>query len=76
MGSQISNYIGKIVEVIQPDGTLVTGCLRFFNFQAQVIHLSEYTRINLNLKDEGEFYVINACDWKTIKVVESGKRSK
>ena len=73
MVNQISDYIGKIVEIVQSDGTVVVGELRFFNFQDQVIHLKDYSRDRESLNERGKFMVINKGDWKSIKVKDGGK---
>lgn len=73
MVNQISDYIGKIVEIIQSDGTVAVGELRFFNFQDQVIHLKDYIRDGESLNERGKFIVINKGDWKNIKVKDGGK---
>ena len=73
---QINQYQGKRVEVEFKDGRLATGKLAFYNWEQQVIHLSNY---ELNIPDKSEegyskrtgtFLVINCREWKTVQVIK------
>jgi len=72
---QINTFQGERVEVEFKDGRLAIGTLSFFNWQQQIIHLSNY---ELNIPDkseegyekkEGRFLVINCREWKNVQVI-------
>ena len=71
---QISQYVGNRVEVDFKDGRLAIGTLSFYNWDQQVIHISDY---ELNRPDDseegydkttGKVMVINCREWKTVQV--------
>lgn len=71
---QISEYIGHTVEVEFKDGRMAEGILSFFNYQQQVIHISDYKLMRPEdsdegySKSEGPILIINTKEWKTVQV--------
>ncbi len=71
---QINNYLGEQVEVEFRDGRIAMGKLVFFNWQQQIIHISDYKIMKPEdnsdgySKKEGRLYIINYKDWKTVAV--------
>ena len=68
---QIHNYVGKEVQVEFRDGRLAFGILSFYNWEQQIIHLSDYvlhrpTKEGAD-KEEGEMMIINCREWKVLK---------
>ena len=79
--NQIQHYTGQPVHVLCRDGSLITGRLAFYNWDAQVLHLADYTiklaeskKINTeestkaSLPLEGEFIILNKSDWVNLAV--------
>lgn len=69
---QIHNFIGRQVEIEFRDGRIAFGTLSFFNWDQQVIHLSDYklhrpSDEGTDCKD-GEMIIINQKEWKTVEV--------
>ena len=71
---QISEFIGNIIEVEFKDGRIAEGTLSFFNYQQQVIHISDYTLMRPEENDKGyseskgNILIINTKEWKTLQV--------
>ena len=68
---QIHNYVGKKVEVEFRNGRIAFGTLSFYDWQHQVIHLSDY---DLFIPDKegadkiyGELMVINCKEWSILQ---------
>lgn len=71
---QIAKHIGKVVYVnlAGEQKRYTVGNLSFFNWEQQVIHLSEYKTFSEDDKiiDEGKFIIINQKEWKTLRVLK------
>jgi len=71
---QISQYIGSNIEVEFKDGRLATGVLSFFNYEQQIIHISDYSLKRPEedgySEENGEMLIINSKEWRTIQVAK------
>ena len=71
---QINQYVGERVEVEFRDGRLLIGTLSFYNWEQQVIHISDYELMRPESDDEkysktaGRVMVVNCRDWKTVQI--------
>ena len=71
---RIIDFLGERVEVPMKDGSIVFGVLVFYNWDQQIIHLSDYEHNVPNDSDEGyekkkgKFRVINCREWRMLDV--------
>ena len=80
---QIQNYTGCHVKILCRDGTTVNGILSFYNWEAQVVHLSDYVMVlpdyarvkhdgpeKTALPLQGPFIILNKSDWLNLVITE------
>lgn len=67
---QINNHLGQQIHVDLRNGNTAVGTLSFFNWEQQIVHLSNFEIIDEsgNLIDTGKFYVINQRDWGGVRI--------
>ena len=71
---QINQFVGNKIEVEIKDGRLAIGTLSFYNWEQQVIHVSDYELLKPEPDEEGyskstgEILIVNCRDWKTLQV--------
>lgn len=78
--TQIKHYIGSNVKITLKDDGEVYGTLAFFNFDQQVIHISDYmqssnernidgSKTGNKVENAGQFIIINFDQWKSLEVI-------
>jgi small nuclear ribonucleoprotein (snRNP)-like protein len=66
---QIHRFIGKTVIVDIAGDTYMVGTLTFFNWEQQVVHISDYTQFRDDKEiDKGKFIIINQRTWVNVRV--------
>lgn len=72
---QITYYKGRNILVELPNGDRIKGTLVFYNWDGQVIHMSDcvhiITKNQLKVKEtEAEFLILNKNNWTLLKVTD------
>lgn len=70
---QIKHYVGDRVEIDMKTGNIIEGALAFFNWEQQIVHLSDYIEFDTKRKEvvnKGKFIVVNQREWSTFRVKE------
>ena len=69
--TQISQYIGSIVQATRKDGNVIEGILSFFNWDNKLIHISRFKEYKDKVEvEKGSFIVLNSDEWSNIRITD------